>query len=125
LQGEEIAVLASGAILKNALEACRKLSEISKKPALFSVHTLKPIDSKLVRMLATRFNRIVTVEEHSTTGGLGGAVAEILAQLPGPKARLRMVGLADGFSTIVGDQEYLRGTYGMSPQAIVQAILEQ
>jgi transketolase len=67
---------------------------------------------------------MATIEEHSIIGGLGGAVAEVLSELPGPKPQLLRIGLRDGFSCEVGDQEYLRQIYGLSPEGIAQRVYE-
>ena len=118
LDGNEIVYLATGGILSNVFQACQLLRARGKQAALYSIPTVKPIDRELLETLAQRFRAIVTVEEHSVIGGLGGAVAEILASLWQPRASLTMMGVRNGFSSVVGDQEYLRKTYGLSVQAI-------
>jgi transketolase len=121
----DIAVLSIGGILSNVV-AARKLLEVEHISAsLHSLHTLNPLDRDVIERLAASAILIVTVEEHSIIGGLGGAVAEILAELSAPKARLIRIGLPAGFSSEVGDQEYLRGIYGLSPHAIASRILAE
>lgn len=120
-EGERVALVATGGLLKNALEAARMLEGRGVRPAVYSMHTLKPIDSGCIESVTRAFDVLVTVEEHSIIGGLGGAVAEVMAGVSVPRARLVRVGLADQFSSIVGDQEYLRRVYGMSPEAIATA----
>src|SRR5262249_7320940 len=124
LSGSGVAVLATGAILKNAFDACKALHAKGTRPALYSMHTLKPLDVDLIEDLAKRFDVIITVEEHSIVGGLGGAVAETLSQLEQPRARLKMLGLRSGFSSIVGDQGYLREMYGLSSNQVEGAVWE-
>ena len=121
LNGSEVTVLATGAILKNAFDACKALQARGKHPALYSVHTIKPLDVELLDQLARRFEVIITVEEHSVIGGLGSAVAEALSQMEQPRARLKMLGLCSGFSSVVGDQSYLREIYGLSAKHIESA----
>ncbi len=118
LDGNEIVYLATGGILSNVFRACQLLRARGKQVALYSIPTVKPIDRELLETLAGRFRVIVTVEEHSVIGGLGGAVAEILASLWQPRASLTMMGLRSGFSSVVGDQDYLRKAYGLSVEAI-------
>jgi transketolase len=120
--GEGVALLVTGSILRSALAARELLERAGLRIGVFSVPCLKPFDDNLVRQIAKTVQLVVTVEEHSITGGLGSAVAEILSDLPGARARLRRVGLANGFSSVVGDQEYLRATYGMSPEGIADAV---
>jgi transketolase len=86
------------------------------------VHTVKPIDRELVTELVASVRLIVTLEEHSVIGGLGGAVAEIVAQMSGAKADLEMIGLRDYFSSVVGDQEYLRSVYGLTADDVVSRV---
>lgn len=120
--GKDLAIVSTGGILKNASDARTRLNNKGISAALYSMHTIKPLDRELITSLATSFKHIVTVEEHTTVGGLGSAVAEVMAQLPSCSAQLKIIGLKDCFSSVVGDQEYLRGIYGLSVDAIVDAI---
>lgn len=120
--GDAVAVISTGGILKNALDLTDRLSSLGVSTALYSMHTVKPLDSALVKRLARTVRLIVTVEEHSVIGGLGSAVAEVLAQTPGSRAVLKIAGLNDCFSSIVGDQEYLREAYGLSVERLTDAV---
>ena len=66
---------------------------------------------------------IVTIEEHNIIGGLGSAVAEVLAE-EGSNAKLVRIGLEDEYTSIVGTQEYLREQYGLSANQITKKILK-
>jgi transketolase len=121
-EGEDVAILSTGGILKVAYDAREKLEASGLRVGLFSVHTVKPIDRELVIELARSVGMIVTLEEHTVIGGLGGAVAEIVAQIPGAKARMEMIGLRDCFSSVVGDQEYLRSVYGLTANDVVSRV---
>lgn len=120
--GTDIALISTGGILENAFKARERLDNIGLSVGLYSMHTLKPFDREIVEDIAERVKLIVTIEEHTLIGGLGGAVSEILAQMSQPRARLQMVGLPGCFSSIVGDQEYLRKVYGMSVEGIVEKV---
>jgi len=120
--GDDIALISTGGILGNAYKARKRLDNIGLSIGLYSMHTLKPFDREIVEDIAERVKLIVTIEEHTLIGGLGGAVSEILAQMSQPRARLQMVGLPGCFSSIVGDQEYLRKVYGMSVEGIVEKV---
>lgn len=121
-EGQDVAILSTGGILKVACTAREKLENSGLRVGLFSVHTVKPIDRELVIKLAGTVRLIVTLEEHTVIGGLGGAVAEIMAQMSGPKANLEIIGLADCFSSVVGDQEYLRSVYGLTADDVVSRV---
>jgi len=118
----EVALLSTGGILLNAVKARESLADQGVSSSLHSIPTLQPLDQELIWRLAQTSRLIVTIEEHSIIGGLGGAVAEVLAEIPGPKPPLVRIGLREGFSCEVGDQEYLRAIYGLSPVAISQRV---
>ena len=82
------------------------------------MHTIKPLDRDAILTAAAETRGIVTAEEHHLTGGLGGAVAELLAvERP---TRMRMVGMPDTFA-VVGPTLKVRAKYGMTAEAIVEA----
>ena len=122
--GAEIALLFTGAIGDEVLAAREQLAAHGIYPTVVSFPTVKPIDAETITELAGKYRAIVTIEEHSIVGGLGGAVAEILAEVAGARARLVRIGLDDRYSSIVGSQHYLRDVYGMSARAIVEKVLE-
>jgi transketolase len=120
----EVALLSTGGILMDAVMARETLVDQGVSASLHSLPFLQPLDHGLIEILAQTSRLMVTVEEHSIIGGLGGAVAEALAELPGPKPPLVRIGLREGFSNEVGDQQYLRETYGLSHGAIVRRVKE-
>lgn len=122
--GTGVALLFTGAIADEVLAAREGLTLEGIEPAVVAFPTVKPIDAQAIASLARRFDALVTVEEHNIVGGFGSAVAEVLAELPAPRARLVRVGLADQYSSIVGSQRYLREVYGMSARAIAERVRE-
>lgn len=122
--GNDAALLFTGAIGDEVLEACKQLAVEGISVAVVSFPSVKPIDADAIADLAARFGVLVTVEEHSVLGGLGGAVAEVVSGLPDPRARLVRVGLDDRYSSIVGSQKYLRDVYGMSARKIADRVRE-
>ncbi len=121
-KGERIAFFSTGAIFEEVLEASEILESKGLNPALYTFPTIKPLDVKLIQKISTDFDLIVTCEEHSIIGGLGGAVAETMAEMKKKKACLIRVGLNDEYSVKVGDQKYLRSQYGMTASQIVERI---
>lgn len=122
--GTDTALLFTGAIGDEVLAARARLAERGMAVAIVSFPTVKPIDTEAITSLARRYGTLITVEEHSVVGGLGGAVAEVLAELVNPRARLVRIGLDDRYSSIVGSQIFLREVYGMSARGIVERVLE-
>jgi transketolase len=121
-QEGEVALLSTGGILGNAVTARERLEACGVKTSLHSLPFLQPLDLGLIKNLAQTSRLMVTIEEHSIIGGLGSAVAEVLAELPDSKPSLLRIGLREGFSCKVGDQHYLRETYGLSSESIAQDV---
>lgn len=123
-QGEKVAIFSTGAIFEEIEEACDILYEEGISPTVYTFPTVKPIDEKVIKEIALSHELIVTCEEHNICGGFGSAVAEVLAENPS-KAKLLRTGLNDNYSTVVGDQKYLREQYGISGRNIAQRILKE
>lgn len=123
-KGEKVAIFSTGAIFEEVEEACALLNEAGIQPTVYTFPTVKPIDTDVIREIASTHEIIVTCEEHNLSGGFGSAVAEVLAELPA-HARLLRIGMNDQYSTLVGNQKYLRDQYGMSGKKIASKILEQ
>ncbi len=95
-EGSDVVILATGLLVAPALEAAERLAaESSLSVAVANIHTIKPLDEELVLTMAKEAKLVVTAEEHSILGGLGGAVAELLAE-KAPKRLLR-IGIRDVF----------------------------
>jgi transketolase len=122
--GEGVAIFSTGAIFDEVVDAIQSMEEHSINPALYTFPTVKPIDRAVIEECAERYDLIVTVEEHNIIGGFGSAVSEVLAELPGPRARILKIGLDDKYSSIVGSQKYLRDVYGMSANKIFVKVKE-
>jgi transketolase len=91
--GSDLAILATGAPVGESVGAAEQLSGEGISARVINVHTIKPLDEGTVRAAAAECQAVLTVEDHSVHGGLGGAVAEVLAESNGSGARLRRVGM--------------------------------
>lgn len=119
MEGEDATVIACGVLVARAIEAVRKLAGQGIRARLVEMHTIKPLDTELVARCAAETGAVVTVEEHSIVGGLGGAVAECLAgTCPAP---LERVGLDDTFAEC-GPYAELLDKYGMGVDNIAAAV---
>lgn len=123
-EGSQVAIFSTGAIFEEAWGACEQLRAAGCRPTVYSFPTVKPIDRAVIEACSQSHELIVTCEEHSIVGGLGSAVAEVMAQLRGRNARLLRIGLDDCYGTKVGSQQYLREQYGMSAGTIAARIEE-
>jgi transketolase len=116
--GNDLAVIACGALVAMALEAADTLKNEGIGVRVINMHTIKPFDRDAVLAAAAETRGIVTAEEHHLAGGLGGAVAELLSvERP---TRMRMIGMPDAFA-MVGPTPKVRAKYGMSADAIADA----
>ena len=121
-KGERVAIFSTGAIFEEIEEARELLKSSGINPTIYTFPTVKPIDTDVIKDVAATHDVIVTCEEHNLSGGFGSAVAEVLAEIP-HHARLVRIVMNDEYSTIVGDQKYLRHQYGMSGEKIAERIL--
>ncbi|MBR3763365.1 MAG: transketolase [Clostridia bacterium] len=121
-EGKDVALLSAGGILTQTVAAADLLAQKGVSAEVVSFPCIKPIDREKLAELATRFRHIVTVEEHSIVGGLGGAVCETLAEM-GAGCRVHRIGMEDVYSCIVGTQQYLREEYRMDMNAICERTL--
>jgi transketolase len=106
--GKDVSLISTGGMLYSVMQAATQLNDQGISTRVLSMHTIKPIDIEAIRKAALDTLLIVTVEEHSIIGGLGGAVAETLAQFTDPHPPLHILGVPDQFCRQVGGQEYLR-----------------
>jgi len=91
---------------------------------VLSMHTIEPLDREAVLSAAKETSAIFTVEEHSTVGGLGSAVADVLAEAGCVPERFVKLGLPPKFPDVVGDQEFLKSRYRLDVAGIVGRVLE-
>ncbi len=116
--GGDVAILASGVCVANALRAADLLAAEGIAARVINVHTVKPLDTETVLKAAVETGALVTAENHSIIGGLGGAVAECLAE--GYPVPLERVGVKDHFGQ-VGKADYLLKAFGLTPDDIAAA----
>lgn len=118
IEGDDATVIACGVMVARAIEAARLLARQDIRLRVVEMHTIKPLDTELIVRSARETGAIVTAEEHSIIGGLGGAVAECLAErIPTP---LERVGVNDTYAES-GPYTDLLQKYGLSVEAIVAA----
>ena len=116
--GNDVAVIATGIMVEAALQAADILAAEGINARVIDMHTIKPIDEEAIIKAATECKGIVTAEEHSVIGGLGGAVAEVTAAKS--PCRIAMVGQHDVFGES-GKPAELLAKYGMTADNIVSA----
>ncbi|MBN1448086.1 MAG: 1-deoxy-D-xylulose-5-phosphate synthase [Bacteroidetes bacterium] len=117
--GEDIAILAVGNMVQNALTAADLLANSDINAAVFNMRFIKPLDTELLEAVAQRFKYILTIEDNSVMGGFGSGVAEFLSTLHGPQPFLRLHGLPDEFIEH-GTQEELHRSLNLDPLGIAR-----
>ncbi len=117
--GADLTIIATGLCVSEALRAAESLKADGIDAGVVNIHTIKPLDAEIVTGAAAKTGNIVTVEEHSIIGGLGSAVAEVLAeQYP---ARVLRIGVEDIFGES-GPAEQLLEKYGLDACGIYSKV---
>lgn len=117
-QGDKVAIIASGRMVGLALEAADRLAGEGVAATIVNMASIKPLDADLVRRLARSHRALITYENHSIIGGLGSAVAEVIA-VSGIGVRFEMVGVRDVFAE-GASASYLFERYGLGVGALCQ-----
>ena len=114
-EGKDVTIIAKGLEVSEILDASKMLEADGISAEVINIHTIKPLDAELVTASAKKTGKVVTVEEHSIIGGLGGAVAEVLAE-QAPTKMLR-IGVNDTFGES-GPAKALIEKYGLDAKSI-------
>lgn len=115
--GNDIAIIAIGWILSKAVEAAEYLKKIGIKATVIEIHTLKPIDEKLITDIAKRCGKIITVEDHNIMCGLGSAVSEVVSE--SYPVIIKRIGIRDTFGES-GNPDKLYEKHKMTTNDIVE-----
>ena len=120
-EGTDVTIVATGICVSAALEAAEKLAEDGINAEVINIHTIKPLDEELIIKSAKKTGKVVTAEEHSIIGGLGGAVIEALSEkAPTPVCR---IGMNDIFGES-GSAGALVAKYGLDADGIYSKVKE-
>lgn len=120
-KGKDVTIIATGLCVSEALEAAGRLAADGIEAQVLNIHTIKPLDEEIILEAAKKTGKIVTVEEHSVIGGLGGAVAELLGEkMPTPVLR---IGMKDIFGESGPATELIK-KYGLDAENIYEKVKE-
>jgi transketolase len=124
-KGGDILLITTGVCLQPCLAAADRLAGQGISVAVLHLPTVKPLDQELLLTTASPVRAVLTVEEHTVIGGLGSAVAEVLAEAdPSPKRRFRRLGIPDVFPDYYGAQQDLMARFGLDAAAIAESAVE-
>ena len=118
-EGSDVTIVATGIMVAASLEAAKRLAEEGISAEVINIHTIKPLDAELIAASAKKTGKVVTAEEHSVIGVLGGAVCEALAErMPVPVCR---IGIEDVFGES-GSASALLAKYGLDADGVYRKV---
>ena len=122
-EGRDGALIAIGNMVAVAEQVAETLAAKGLNVSVINMHTLKPLDETAVCTCAKKNKFIFSLEEHSVQGGLGSAVAEVLAE-SGFNGKFERIGIPEKLEKVIGDADYLWDYYGLSPSKITARLLK-
>jgi transketolase len=122
--GDDVLLFSTGGMLANAMAVAERLRDSKIETSVVSVPWVRPLDEEFVRRRSRQVQLVVTLEEHSVVGGLGGAIAEVVSEEEDAAPLLRL-GLPVALSSVVGDQQYLLSHYGLDPETATKRISDR
>lgn len=117
--GSDLTLIASGETVRPALDTAERLEKEGISTRVINMHTIKPLDEAVIMKAAEETSAIISVEEHSIYGGLGGAIAEVLADKPEIAVPHKIIGIADE-PPITGDSKQVFEHYGLHPDYLTK-----
>lgn len=120
--GKDAVLFATGTVVKEAIKAAELLLRQGIDIALYSMHTIKPIDTVLVEQCIDNYPAVFTMEEHSIKGGLGSAIGDIILEHPDKNIKFKRFGFPDMFAPVTGSREYLNSIYGLDIESVAKNI---
>ncbi len=121
-EGTDLTIIATGSAVFQAVQAAKELEAKDIKARVLNIHTIKPIDREAIVSAVHDTRRIITAEDHTVIGGLGGAIAEVIAE-SGKGCAFKRLGLQDEFSPI-GYHEDLMAHHKIDVNGIIEAAEE-
>ena len=121
-EGADLTLISTGAMLETAVRVAERLAADDVQARVLSLHTLKPLDTDAVLAAAAETRAVVTIEEHSVIGGLGSAVAAVLAEQSEARVPFKMIGLPSAFASETGSQALMLDRQGLSPRGILASL---
>jgi transketolase len=121
-KGKDLTIFATGMMVKIAKEISLELQKNKIKTSIINIHTIKPIDKKMILKAADKKKLMVSIEEHNKFGGLGTAISEVLSEMK-TKNKLLTFGLKDSYEDS-GSYEYILKKNGLTVKSITNKILK-
>jgi transketolase len=122
-EGTDVALISTGNMIGPVFDAADRLAKEGVSARIENFHTVKPLDRERLTELFAKYPVVAVAEEHSRLGGLGGSIAEWLAEQDAPRGRLIAFGTDDVFMHEVGSQDYARAKFGLTGENIAAKVL--
>lgn len=122
--GDDAALFATGVMVPEAMKACKMLQEQGINIRVYNMHTVKPLDKETIKTAAIECSAIYTLEEENVIGGLGGAVAEFIAENDDIKCRFKRFGVPDSYGEGSGSISWLRRQAGIDGESVCSGIIK-
>lgn len=118
--GNDLTFICTGSIINDVLAVAELLAQDNIQARVINIHTIKPLDQEIINQAARETKKIITVEEHNIIGGLGSAVAEVLAEA-NISVKFERLGLKDKFATGYGTHQDIKMANGLGQKEIYAA----
>jgi len=122
--GDALTLIGIGGVMSEVVAAADELQSQGVSCRVLSMHTLRPLDADAILAAAGETGGIVTIEENTVQGGLGGAVAEVCLEADCRPRVFKRLGIGDQYTSTVGDQAYLRAEAGIDQPSITRQVLD-
>lgn len=123
--GKDISIIATGNMVLESIKIAENLSKKGIDVKLINMHTIKPLDTNIIKECIRETRAIFTIEEHSIIGGLGSAVSEFVAQNIYKPLLFKCYGIPDCYAEVAGSREYFRDIYGIDIKSIENDIIKR
>lgn len=121
-EGSKICLIGCGNIMPIIMKTADLLEKDNQSTAVYSMHTVKPLDKETLKTIFSNFKMIVSIEEHSSIGGLSSAIAEFMVDERLPFTNYLRFTTEDRFPSVLGSHEFLRDSFGLSDEKIYKTI---
>jgi transketolase len=123
-EGTDVCLLSTGVMLPDAMKIADLLSAKKISATVVSFHTVKPLDTNLLKNAFAKHKLVASLEEHTMLGGLGSAICEWVVQNPSAKAKFKFFGTQDQFLHEACELDYAREKFGLGNQQMVDSIVK-
>lgn len=121
-EGVDAAIFTYGAMLPIAVKAAERFKQEGVSLRVYNMHTIKPLDVQAIRIAANDCGVLLTLEEENIIGGLGGAVAEYIAEHDDVSCKFKRLGIPDTFGTATGSQAWLQKNFGIDVDGVMSSV---